>query len=138
MGTPGITADVKSSGLACDIWSTEWTFAAACACTLDVGGGDGGAWTDLDPRVPEATQVVGTTGGIVDIKFPKSKRARVSHVSIEPATPATVGNHRQVTVTALNAVAGTCRLFIAAANGGTLSDPQVGSRGRLVLELEYR
>ncbi len=88
--------------------------------------------------MPEATQVVGTTGSFVDIKFPKSRRARVIHASIEPATPGTVGNHRQVIPVLLNPLAGTVRLHIVATNGGAFSDPQVGSRGRLVLQLEYR
>ncbi len=140
MGLPEHSADVKSSGLACDTWSCEWTYTdGSGAVLLDTSVGEGGAWTDLDPRIPEATQVADGGTGLTDIKFPRSRRARVVHCSIEPATPGTASNHRQVVVTALNALAGTCRLVIIESDtAAALADPQSGSRGRLVLDLEYR
>lgn len=139
MSIPGHNCDVRSSGQACDKWSMEWTYSGATGeVTLDTATGEGLAWTDLDPRVLESTQVADGGTGITTFKFPGSRRARVAHVSIEPATPGTIGNHRHPVVCLLNALAGTGSIYISAANGGALSDPEILSRGRLVLDLEYR
>mgnify|MGYP001602008965 CR=1 FL=1 len=135
---PGFNADVRSSGLACDEWSCEWTYGASSAVTLNVSTGEGGAWTDLDPRVPEATQVENAGTGLTTVRFPKSRRAKVIHVSIEPATPGTNTEHVRPVVTALNALAGMCVVAISAHNSGALTDPTTGAKGRLVLGLEHR
>ena len=139
MGLPEHKAIVQSGGLACFLWATEWTYSdSSGAPLLDAAAGEGGAWTDFDPRVDEATRLVDAGTGITTMKFPRSRRARVAHVSLEPATPGTVAQHLRATVTALNALAGTCNVVFTAANGGALADPVSGSRCRLTLELEYR
>jgi hypothetical protein len=136
---PGFNADVRSSGLACDEWSCEWTYTGATGeVTLNTAVGEGGAWTDLDPRVPEATQVVDSGTGMTTVRFPQSRRAKVIHVSIEPAIPATAAQHVRPVVTALNAVAGTCLIIIMNSQGNAVVDPAINAKGRLILGLEHR
>ena len=114
----------------------EWTYTdGSGAVLLDTATGEGGAWTDQDPRI--VTPVADGGTGITTIQFPKSRRARVAHVSVEPATPGTIGNFRNAVVADLDAVAGTCSIYFATHDGAALEDPESGSRGRLTLELEY-
>jgi hypothetical protein len=102
--------------------------------TLDQNQGDGGAWTDEDPRV--ATPVADAGTGLTTITFPKCRRLRVLHCSVAAPTPGT---------------SEVVALFSASSSGGrfstgtvrclndalALADPPSGARGRLVLQLEY-
>ncbi len=136
---PGFDCPVKSSGASCDTWASEWTYTGTGGeVLLDTNvRADGGAWTDFDPRVPEASQVADSgTAGITNIAFPKCKRARVLHVSLEPAIKQDA-DYRQAIVTDLDAVAGTGKvIFLNASNAET--DPNTSARCRLVLQLEHR
>jgi hypothetical protein len=138
MGLPGHNCAVMSSGQACDKWSIEALYTGTSgAVALDTSTGEGGAWTDFDPRIPEdeAVSDSGTTG-ITNIRFPQSRRARVAHVSMEPATKQDA-DYRACLVTDIDAEAGTCKVyFLNASNAET--DPPDGARLRLVLDLEYR
>ena len=139
MGLPNHKAEVHSSGLQCDIWRTEWTYSdGAGTPSLDTANAEDQAWVDHDPRLDNTTRLTDQGTGITRVKFPKSRRAAVRHLSLEPATPGTASNHRHVTVVGLDASGGTCDVYIVAANGGALSDPESGSRVRLHLDLEYR
>ena len=137
MGIPGHDCDVKSSGQACDKWSIEALYSdGSGAVALDTDTGEGGAWTDFDPRIAEADAVSDGGTGITNVRFPASRRARVAHVSLEPATKQDA-DYRACVVTDIDAVAGTCNVyFLNASNAET--DPATGSRLRLVLDLEYR
>lgn len=137
MGLPGTGTDVTSSGLSATMWSLEWTYTdGSGAVLLDSVDEPDGAWTDRDPRV--TTPVADGTAGITLITYPKCRRVRVLHCSIEPATPGTASNHRHLVPELVVPSAGTMQLRILAANGGAVnSDPESGSRGRLVLQLEY-
>lgn len=144
MGLPAHDCPVRSSGQACDKWSLEWTYTAGGAPVLDTAVGEGLAWTDFDPRVPTTTGTLAGGAGLEDVgagitavRFPASRRARVAHCSLEPVTK-TSGFFVNAVVTNLDALNGKCRVYLVPSNGAALADPEVGSRVRLVLELEYR
>lgn len=132
MPLPGIGSPIKatSDAISWNLWCLEWTYTDGIgAVLLD------SAKSDLDSRV--ATPVADGGSGITSIRFPKCKTARVIYQSIEPATPGTFGNYRQTTVSLVVPASGSLDFRMIAANGGALSDPESGSRGRLVLLLDY-
>ncbi len=138
MSLPNIDCDVKSSGRACDTWSLEWTFGSSGAVTLDTDSDADGAWTDQDPRVTTPVADGGT--GIVNITFPKCRRVRVLHCSVEPATAdlADPTDYRFPFPVAIVPSAGTMKLYLVETeSAGALADAETGARGRLVLQLEY-
>jgi hypothetical protein len=133
MALQGCGIPLRGSGEDQSVWKLEWTFGAAGAVTLDA------AQSDRDSRV--ATPVADGGTGLVNVSFPKSKRAWPLLADLEPAT-ADVGDgtdYRKVTVTALNAPAGTCVLTLCPIEGADSSpaDPETGARGRLYLLLEH-
>lgn len=140
----GHNCDVRSSGQACDIWALELTFTAGGAPVLTTAVGEGQAWTDFDPRVPEATGTIAGGAGLEDggagillFRFPSSRRARPRSVYLEPLTKV-AANFRNCTITDIDAVAGTAKVFMCRATDGALTDPEVGSKLRIAMELEYR
>lgn len=130
MGLSGIYTPVRASGKSAEVWCLEWTYTdGSGAVLLDA------EQSDLDQRI--ATPVADGGTGLTSIVFPKCNRVRVLHVSCEPATEATASNFRHFFVTTVSAAAGTLSISILAANGGAVnSDPESGSRGRLVLLLD--
>ncbi len=133
MALPNIGTPVRSSGRSCDTWSLEWTYGSSGAVTLDTNGADDGAWTDQDPRVTTPVADGGNTG-LTSITFPKCRRVRVLHCSIEEPTAGTA----EVVARPGSIVpsSGTMN-FVMLDYAGSLADPASGARGRLVLQLEY-
>ncbi len=128
-------AAVMSSGQACDIWRTDFTLSAASEPTLTTDTGEGEGWTDFDPRIDDSTRLAKSATGKIAMKFPKSRRAAVRSATFEPSTPGT--NARMVQVTDIDAVAGTCNIWIL---DGTLAaaDCDADSSVHVSLDLEYR
>lgn len=134
MSLPGLDCDVKSSGRACDTWSIEWTYSdGSGAPVLDTNVGENGAWTDEDPRV--ITPVADGGVGITLITFPKCRRVRVLHCSLQNTALGGAGE-RAARPAAVVPTSGTMTVLLVD-YAGTAADPLVSSRGRLVLQLEY-
>ena len=133
MALPNIGTLVRSSGRSCDTWSLEYTCGASGAVTLDTDGDDDGAWTDQDPRVSTPVEDSGNTG-LTTIRFPKCRRVRVLHCSIEEPTAGTAVQMAQV-VDILPS-SGTASVRVV---DGTfaLADATTNARVRVVLQLEY-
>lgn len=133
MSLPGIDCDVKSSGRACDTWSIEYTCGASGAVTLDTDGEADGAWTDQDPRITTPLADSGTTG-LTSIQFPKCRRVRVLHCSIEEPTAGT--DVQKADIVDVVPTSGTATVRVV---DGTfaLADAITGARVRVVLQLEY-
>lgn len=133
MSLPNISTPVRSSGRSCDTWSLEFTYSdGSGAVALDTNGADDGAWTDQDPRVTTPVADGGT--GITSIRFPKCRRVRVLHMSIQVPTPGT--SERVCRPGSISPSGGTMN-FIMLDYAGALADPPTSARGRLVLQLEY-
>jgi len=125
-----------SSGIACDSWRLEWTYPAADSVPLlDEDNGEGEAWVDHDERVTTPVAASGTQGKTL-VQFPKSRRASVVHCSLEPGSKVTA-NFRAPVVTDLDALAGTCVVWLPAVDDGVPTHPDAGARVRLKLDLEY-
>lgn len=124
-GTP-----LRGSGSNQTVWKLEWTYSdGSGAVSLDT--------TQSDQHPAVATPVADGGTGITSITFPKCDRAWVMHCSVAPATEATQANIRHVTPIDVSATAGTMNLFIyAITTDPAETDPESGSRGRLILLLE--
>lgn len=133
MSLPNIGTDVRSSGLAADLWSIEYTCGASGAVTLDQAVGENGAWTDEDPRVATPVEDSGVAG-LTTIRFPKCRRVRVMHCSIEEPTAGTAVQMAQVVDIVPRSGTASVRVV-----DGTfaLADATTDARVRVVLMLEY-
>lgn len=133
MSLPNIDCDVKSSGRACDTWSIEYTCGASGAVTLDTDSDVDGAWTDQDPRVTTPVADSGVTG-LTSITFPKCRRVRVLHCSIEEPTAGTGVQMAQLVDIVPSAGTASVRVV-----GETfaLADATTNARVRVVIQLEY-
>lgn len=124
-GTP-----VRASGKDCTVHVLEWTYS------------DGSGAVDLDEQqsdrlVEIPTPVAFSATGITAIVFPKSLRAWVLGYNLSAGTPATGANARNVEITDMNALAGTCKVRFFDLDGTpTAADPSSGSRFTLHLRLE--
>ena len=125
---PGIGQPIKSSGRgAISLWTLEWTYTdAAGAVLLDA------TISDQDARV--ATPVADGGTGLTLIRFPKSRKAKILHMSLQSAVSGTL--EKQVTPGPIDPVAGTFT-FVMCTAPSTLADPASGARGRLTLALDY-
>jgi hypothetical protein len=124
---PGIGTPVKVSGRSSNYWTLEWTYGASGAVTLDSD------MSDLDERVTTPVADGGT--GVTSIRFPKCRRVRIVHCSVENVTPAT----GDVDAYPRLVVASTGSMNFTMVNyAGALADPVSGSRGRLTLDLDYQ
>ncbi len=124
---PAIGTPVKASGRSVNYWTLEWTYGASGAVTLDE------AQSDLDERV--ATPVADGGTGLTLIRFPKSRRVRVVHCSVENVTP---GTGDVVASPALVDADAGSMTFTMNNYATALADPVSGSRGRLTLDLDYQ
>lgn len=130
MSLPGIGNPVRSSLFDNSIWHTEWTFPAADSVPLIDN-----TTSDRDERVP--TPVAINTTGIVNLVFPKCRRARVIGKNLSPGTPGTGANYRVVEVVDLSATAGTATVrFIDLDGTPTAAHPSAASRCSVTLLLE--
>lgn len=130
MSLPGIGTPVRSSGFDASVWHTEWTFPAADTVPLIDN-----TQSDRDERVP--TPVALSAEGIVTLRFPKSRRARVVGKNCSPGTPATTANFRVVEVVGLDAAGGTCTVrFVDLDGTPTYVHPSAATRVSVTLQLE--
>lgn len=131
MSLSQIVAPVRASGKDASVWKLEWTYS-------DTGGTPvlDTAQSDQHPNVPVALTDAGT--GRTGVAFPKSKRAWVLAVHVEPVTIATAANNVRAVPKSVSAVAGTLEVQFVAANGGSapIDPPEAGTRVRLTLLLE--
>ena len=127
MSLPNIGTLVRSSGLDASFWYLEWTYTGATGeVLLD------GTQSDRDERVATPVADSGTTG-VTSIRFPKCKRVRVLHCSIEAAAAGTL--EMLCRPGAVDAAAGSMN-FVHITAPTTLAHPSSGSRARLYLQLE--
>lgn len=125
---PGIGQPIKSSGRgAISLWTLEWTYTdGAGAVLLDA------TISDQDARV--ATPVALTSVGLTAIRFPKCRKAKILHMSLQAAVAGTT--EKQVTPGPIDPAAGTFT-FVVCTAPSTLAFPASGSRARLTLALDY-
>lgn len=134
MSLPGMNSTYRSAMSNADVVHIEWTYTDGSGAVLyDAANSD----ADTLARKGVTTPVADGTSGITLIRFPPCTKARVMNAFIEPATPGTAANHRGAIPSAIVASAGTLSLRLLAANGGAMSDPESGSRGRITIALEY-
>ena len=125
MSLPGVGNIVRSSMLDPSEWHLQWDFGASGAVTLD------GAESDQDERV--LTPVADGGTGLVTIRFPKCRRVRVIHVSVEAPTGGT--SETRASLADIDAEGGSAT-FRVLDYAGALADPPDGAIGRCYLELE--
>lgn len=126
MSLPNVGTPTRGSGLDRSQWYLEWTYTdASGAVLLD------GTQSDQDERV--ATPVADGGTGLTLIRFPKCKRVRVLHMSIQANVAGTA--EEWCTPSVVDAAGGSMT-FVHVTATGTLADPASGARGRLYLDLE--
>ena len=127
----------RGTGKNNDVIHIEWTYSGTTGqVTLDEDASD----IETLYRYGILTPVVdsGTTG-LTNITFPTCDRARVLHLSLEPATAdiSDPTDYRLVVPLAVNAAAGTMQVaFAEIETAGALADPNTGARARLTLVLD--
>lgn len=125
MSLPGVGNIVRASTLDPSNWHLQWAFGASGAVTLTA------AQSDQDERV--ATPVADAGTGLVTIRFPKCRRVRIIHVSVEAPTGGT--SETRASLADIDAEAGSAT-FRVLDYAGDLADPPDGAIGRCYLELE--
>ncbi len=124
---PGIGTPVKASGRSSNLWTLEFTFTNGTgSVSLDTDQ------SDVDQRV--ATPVADGGTGLVSVRFPKCRRVRVMHCSIEEPTPGTAAQHATLCDVSASGGSATFRVVDFA---GSLAEGTSGSRGRITLDLDY-
>lgn len=124
-----VSKPVRTSLIDGSLWYLEWVMGASGAVTLT------SAQSDEHPGI--ATPVADGGTGITSVRFPRSRRVRIMHLSLEPATEATGSNYLKPTPINVNPAAGTMSIYYGAANGGNPADPEASSIVRLHLLLEH-
>jgi len=110
-------------------WTTEFTFTGATGeVALDE------SQSDQDPRVSTPVEDSGTTG-VTTLRFPKGRRWRVVHCSIEEPTAGT--SAQMAKLVDLDPDAGTAK-FCVYGETFALAHATSGSRGRVTIDIDYQ